>query len=73
MVRKVATQTKLRACPATGCAEVIPEDQIFCERHDAMLQSDIKTILAKKYRPGKAPSKLFTLILERAVKEVLFC
>lgn len=66
-------QSTLRACEAIGCAELVSEGQLFCERHDAMLQSDVKQILAKKWRPGRKPTKVFSVVLERARKEVLFC
>jgi hypothetical protein len=54
-------------CQAIGCADFIPPTAVFCEKHDLMLQADIRTILGKHHRPGKKPTKLFTLMLDRAL------
>jgi hypothetical protein len=59
-------------CRAVGCTAWLPPTQLFCERHDAMLQSDLRAILGKTYKPGKPPSKVFTRTLERALEEILY-
>lgn len=60
-------QTRMTICQAIGCADFIPPTAVFCEKHDLMLQADIRTILGKHHRPGKKPTKLFTLMLDRAL------
>lgn len=59
-------------CRAVGCTQRIEPTALFCETHDRMLQSDLRTILMKHYRPGKTPSKVFTVTLARAVAEILY-
>jgi hypothetical protein len=73
VARHAIKQTRFGHCEAIGCAELCTKGELFCERHAAMLQSDIKTILAKHYRPGHKPTSIFSLTLERAKEEVLFC
>lgn len=73
MAQTAVRQTTLRACEAIGCADFAPDGWLFCDRHDAMLQSDIKGILRRKYKPGRKPMKVFSVVLERAKQEVLFC
>lgn len=60
-------------CHAIGCLEIYIPAALFCERHDRMLQSDLRTILGKHWR-SKAPrqSKLFDLTLTRALHEILY-
>lgn len=66
-------QPCFKACRAIGCADFVDRGVLFCDRHDAMLQSDIRTLLLKKYRPGRTPSKVFLMHLARAQEEILFC
>jgi hypothetical protein len=73
MARHAVKQAAMRACEAIGCADFAPAEHLFCERHDAMLQSDIKAILAKHWRPGGKRTKVLSLTLERAKEEILFC
>ena len=72
MARQALRQVRLNACQADICHELIPGTSIFCERHDRMLQSDIRTILEKKFRPGKPQSKLFQIVLEQAREEIRY-
>jgi hypothetical protein len=59
MARHAVKQATMRACEAIGCADFAPAEWLFCERHDAMLQSDIKAILAKHWRPtGKRTERV---------------
>jgi hypothetical protein len=60
-------------CEAIGCRARILTTQIFCERHDRMLQSDVRTILLRQFRPGKhTQSFVFARTLERAREEILY-
>lgn len=72
MKRRAERQERLGPCRAIGCAEIIPGDHLFCERHDRMLHSDIRTILAKRYRPGRTQSIVFDVTLSRALYEILY-
>lgn len=72
MSRRAERQLRLNPCRAIGCAEVIPGDRVFCERHDRILHSDIRTILGKRFRPGRKQSHLFEVTLERALHEILY-
>jgi hypothetical protein len=71
MSRRQLHQSRLHLCRAIGCAEIMVEPALFCERHDRMLQSDIRNLLGKYYRPRRKPSKLFELYFERALSEIL--
>lgn len=73
MPARALSQQSIGYCEAIGCAELVPAGTLFCDRHDAMLQSDIQTILGKQYRPGKKQTKVFHITLERAKAEILFC
>lgn len=68
----MAEQLQLKACLAIGCLDFVDKGVLFCDRHDAMLQSDIRTLLLKKYRPGKTPTKIFEMYLQTAREEILF-
>lgn len=68
----MADQLRLKACLAIGCADFVDRGVLFCDRHDRMLHSDIRTLLLKKYRPGKKPSKVFEMHLAIAREEILF-
>lgn len=59
-------------CRAVGCRARVLRSELFCGRHDRMLQSDLKTILYRQFRPGQTPSKVFTVSLERAIQEILY-
>lgn len=59
-------------CQAIWCTDRVLLSEVFCERHDRLLQSDIRTLLAKKYRPGERPTKVFLATLERARAEILY-
>ena len=60
-------------CRAIGCRALVLPCVVFCERHDAMLQSDVKIVLGKTFRLGrKVQSKVFDLTLARAREEILF-
>jgi len=59
-------------CAAIGCRAVILPTELFCEQHDRMLQSDIRTILGRHYRPGRRHTKVCERALEQAQQEILF-
>lgn len=63
---------ELGACNAIGCQARVPLLKVFCERHDAMLQSDVRTILYRQLRAGKRQSKVFEMTLGRAQEEILY-
>ena len=58
-------------CSAIACRALVLPAQIFCERHEGMLQSDIRTILYRKFRPGLKQTAVFNLHLETAQREIL--
>src|SRR5262245_22363695 len=60
------------ACNAVGCRALVLPTELFCRRHDAMLQSDLRALLARTYRPSMKPSKVFQEHLALAVKEILY-
>jgi hypothetical protein len=61
-------------CNAIGCRDRVPHPALFCARHLAMLQTDIQRILGKTYRPeARRQSRIFTITLETAQREILFC
>lgn len=68
----LAQRALVSNCHAIGCRNWITPDGVFCERHDAMLQSDIKALIAKHYRPGRPSSKVFAMWLEQAQQEILY-
>lgn len=61
-----------QTCNAIGCRALILPREVFCERHLVMLQSDIRKLVEKHYRPGKKPSALFREFLDRARVEILY-
>lgn len=63
---------KVHICNAIGCRALILPREIFCGRHAAMLQSDIRTILHRHYRPQGKQSIVFNVTLERARNEILY-
>lgn len=65
-------QLALNPCHAIGCAEMVDRAVLFCDRHDRMLHSDIRTLAHRFYRPGKRPSKRFERYLQMAQEEILF-
>lgn len=60
-------------CEAIGCSKEISRVEIFCQRHDRMLQPDVRRILHRQYRPA-APRQSFVFMrtLERARNEVFY-
>lgn len=73
MARAFLTQQAFKPCHAIGCADFVDRAVLFCDKHDRMLQSDIRSLVHKHYRPGKKQSKLFDIHLETARQEILFC
>lgn len=63
---------KEHGCAAIGCREKVLLTAVFCPRHLAMLQSDVRTVLERTYRAFGKPSKVFTVTLERAQQEILY-
>jgi hypothetical protein len=59
-------------CAAIGCRARILPTELFCQRHLTMLQSDIRTLVLRTFRPGQTPTKVFTRHLERAQLEILY-
>lgn len=59
-------------CHAIGCPREIPRDQLFCRRHQAMLESDVQKALGKFHRPGKPPSKALTRTIDQARMDLLY-
>jgi hypothetical protein len=60
-------------CEAIGCRARILRSEIFCARHDRMLQSDVRTILLRQFRPdARRQSLVFHRTLERARAEILY-
>lgn len=59
-------------CNAVGCRALILPTAVFCERHDRLLQSDVRTILGRQFRPGRKQSAVFNVTLERARSEILY-
>jgi len=64
---------KQHTCNAIGCRALVLPQEIFCRRHDAMLQSDIRTLLGRRFRPFRRQSQVFNDTLEIARKEILDC
>lgn len=60
------------ACNAIGCRARVLPSELFCERHDRMLQSDIRTILLRQARPGPRQTLVFQATLDRAREEILY-
>lgn len=73
MARAFLTQQSLKPCHAIGCADFVDKAVLFCDRHDRMLQDDIRRLVHKHYWPGKKQSKIFEIHLARARDEILFC
>lgn len=63
---------KHNVCNAISCRALVLPTQVFCERHDRMLQSDVRTILGRQFRPGRRQSLIFERTLERARNEILY-
>jgi len=59
-------------CRAVGCRARILKTEIFCARHLAMCQSDVRRVLERKFRPGRKQSHVFDVNLKLAVKEILY-
>lgn len=63
---------KQQTCNAVGCRALILPTDIFCQRHEDMLQSDIRAILHRQYRPGRKQTELFDINLAVARDEILY-
>jgi hypothetical protein len=61
-----------QTCHAVACRALLLPSELFCDRHQRMLQTDLKTILYRQFRPGQKQSKLFAVTLERAQHEILY-
>lgn len=59
-------------CAAIGCRALILPAQLLCETCDRLLQSDLKTILYRQYRPGRKQSQRFEATLRWAQEEILY-
>jgi hypothetical protein len=59
-------------CRAVACRALVLKTELFCDRHQRMLQTDLKTILYRQFRPGQKQTKLFEVTLERAQQEILY-
>lgn len=60
-------------CEAVGCSAAILPTELFCGRHLQMLESDLRRILERKYRPkARHQTQIFTLTLEKARHEILY-
>lgn len=59
-------------CDAIGCRASVPTSQIYCARHLAMVEPDTRRVLERTFKPGRYPSKVFTVTLERSRQEILF-
>jgi len=64
---------KHRTCNAIGCRAAILDTEVFCYRHLVMVESDVKRVLGRTFRPGmKHQSAVFSDTLERARREILY-
>jgi hypothetical protein len=60
-------------CHAVGCSVWGLNGKAFCDRHWAMLESDLQRIIARTFKPhAKKPSERFLVALKQSQREILF-
>jgi len=65
--------SSVHVCRAVACRALVLPTELFCERCRALLQSDVRRILERTWRPGaKRQSQIFEQTLERALGEILY-
>lgn len=63
---------KHHTCNAVLCRAAILSRELFCERHLALVESDVLRILQSSYRPSaRQQSDVFNVTMERAREEIL--
>lgn len=65
-------RVKAPCCNAIGCAKSTPPRELFCNLHRQLVASDTAGVLARTYRPGERPSKVFIVALDRAKRDILY-
>lgn len=59
-------------CRAIGCRALLLPMGLFCDRHWAMVPSDLQRLIGKHHKGTRRPSRILERWLELAVKEVLY-
>ncbi len=64
---------KQHTCNAIGCRALILPRELFCSRHLPLLQSDVRRVLERTYRPdARRQSQVFESTMETARREILY-